>query len=193
MLANGLPEFANARLLSLQFEMRDPLSEDQRRAGTHYRIRDASAICSRAESDPLLHDAPPHDAPQHVRIRFGGPQLCGSVRGTNRSTGVVFRARPVPGGAHVVRKAGPAAGLPVPSASAHAAPRRRPLAPRGGPRPDPIEIRAIRANPERLAAASSVSCSPPLFEQSRRQRPIKEQPAALRSRLWSVFAYSIRT
>jgi hypothetical protein len=46
------------------------------------RICDADAISGCAESDLLLHDALPYDALQHLRIRFGVLQLCGSVRAT---------------------------------------------------------------------------------------------------------------
>ena len=70
---------ANAWLLPFMFEMRGPLSEDQRWPGAHCRIRDTGAVCGRAESDTLLHDALSYEARQHLRIRFGVPQLCGSV------------------------------------------------------------------------------------------------------------------
>jgi hypothetical protein len=58
-LATGDPEVANTRLLPFQFEMRDPLSEDKRRAGARCRIGDAGDICGRAESDLVLHDVLP--------------------------------------------------------------------------------------------------------------------------------------
>jgi hypothetical protein len=77
MTANSLPEVPNARLLSFHSEMRDRLSEDQRRTGAHCRIRDADAICGRAKSDLLLHNF--LQLPQHLRIGFGALQLCRSV------------------------------------------------------------------------------------------------------------------
>jgi hypothetical protein len=85
MLAYGLPEASNARLLPFEFEMRRKIrNDDQGRAGADCCIGDASAVCGSAKSDLLLHEALPYDVPQHLRISFGVPQLCGSVRGPGR-------------------------------------------------------------------------------------------------------------
>ena len=73
-----------ARLVAMELDYQRTRrqSDHQGRAGSNCRIGNAGSVCSRAESDPLLHNTLPYDAPQHLRIRSGMPQLCGSVRET---------------------------------------------------------------------------------------------------------------